>query len=75
MSRKVDFDGDKLHMDMVLKGWTPVELSRRAEVSDMTVYRYLSGQCRTAKTTKKLAQALGYPMRRYLIVPKRLRAA
>jgi transcriptional regulator with XRE-family HTH domain len=68
------YDVELLQMDMALNGWSPLELSRRAGVSGPTVYRYLSGECRTAKTTHKLATALGYPVRRYVKIPRRLRS-
>lgn len=61
------FDGAKMADDIALKGWLPVELARRAKVADMTVYRFLDGRQQTAPTAKKLARALGYSIRRYLI--------
>lgn len=53
--------------DMVLKGWLATDLARKARLSDMTVGRFFSGERRTARTAKKLAEALGYSIRRYLI--------
>ena len=56
-----------LKNDMAAKGWIPTDLAKRARVSDMTVSRFLSGERRTARTAKKIATALGYSIRRYLI--------
>lgn len=53
--------------DVALRGWLPIDLARKARVADMTVYRFLRGEQQTAPTAKKLAAALGYSVRRYLI--------
>lgn len=53
--------------DMAIKGWTKLDLAKRADVSDMTVIRFLRGERQTGRTAKKLASALGYSVRRYLI--------
>lgn len=68
MQRKsFSYDVATLMADMAEKGWLPTDLARVAEVSDMTVSRFLSGERRTPRTAKKLADALGYGVRRYLI--------
>lgn len=69
-TRKPGYDVAKMLEDMAIKGWLPVDLARAAGVADMTVYRFLDGEARTAKTAKKLADALGYSVRRYLISAK-----
>lgn len=53
--------------DMAMKGWLATDLARKARLSDMTVGRFFSGERRTARTAKKLSEALGYSIRRYLI--------
>jgi transcriptional regulator with XRE-family HTH domain len=63
----VSFNVQLMLEDMTLKGWTKLELARRAGVSDMTVIRFLRGESQTAPTAKKLASALGTSVRRYLI--------
>jgi len=63
----VQFDSQRMAEDMALKGWTKLELAKRARVADMTVIRFLRGERQTAPTAKKLARALGYSVRRYLI--------
>lgn len=73
-TRKPQYDIDRLRDDMALRGWMPTDLARVAEVSDMTVSRFLRAEAQTAKTAKKLATALGYSVRRYFI-PSRQRVA
>jgi transcriptional regulator with XRE-family HTH domain len=64
------FDGVLMAEDSALKGWTAREFALRAGVTDMTVIRFLRGERQTPKSAKKLAGALGYPLRRYLISPR-----
>ncbi|HXG71478.1 MAG TPA: helix-turn-helix domain-containing protein [Gemmatimonadaceae bacterium] len=61
------YDVARFRDDMALRGWLPTDLARVAGVSDMTVSRFLRREAQTAKTAKKLAEALGYTVRRYLI--------
>lgn len=63
----VRFDVQLVAEDMAAKGWSKLELAKRARVADMTVIRFLRGERQTAKTAKKLARALGYETERYLI--------
>lgn len=67
MATTQKFDTALLEEDMTLLGWLPIDLARKAEVADMTVYRFLRGERQTARVAKKLAEALGYTLRRYLI--------
>lgn len=69
-TQALTYDVDRLVADMAAKGWLATDLARRARVSDMTVSRFLSGHTRTARTAKKLAAALGYSLRRYLVSAK-----
>jgi transcriptional regulator with XRE-family HTH domain len=64
---RIEFDADRLQRDMVVKGWLPVDLARKAKVSHMTVHRFLRGERQTARTLKKLAHALGHDVDRYLV--------
>lgn len=66
-AERIRFDGQRMAEDMALRGWNPKHLSRIAEVADVTVYRFLRGERQTPPTAKKLADALGYSVRRYLI--------
>ena len=63
----IRFDSQRMAEDIALKGWTKLDLARRADVADMTVIRFLRGERQTARTAKKLAGALGFSVRRYLI--------
>lgn len=68
MSRTIrQFDTSRMRDDIALRGWQPADLADRAGVARSTVGRFLSGEFQTARTAKKLAKALGYSIRRYLI--------
>ncbi len=62
----VTYDTAKLATDMANRGWLARDLARAAEVSEMTVSRFLRGERQTATTAKKLAEALGFSVRRYV---------
>jgi transcriptional regulator with XRE-family HTH domain len=53
--------------DMAIKGWLPTHLAKRAKLSDQSVSRFFRGEAQSAPTAKRLARALGYSVRRYLI--------
>lgn len=61
------YDVALLETDMKAKGWLPVDLARHAKVSHMTVSRFFSGKNQTPRTAKKLAEALGRSVRRYMV--------
>lgn len=63
----IRFNAQRMAEDMALKGWTKLDLARRAQVADMTVIRFLRGEHQTAKTAHKLSKALGHSVRRYLV--------
>jgi transcriptional regulator with XRE-family HTH domain len=67
MRTRPEFDVAKLRDDMSERGWMPTDLARAAGVSDMAVTRFFRGEHRTARMAKKFADALGRPVRRYLI--------
>jgi transcriptional regulator with XRE-family HTH domain len=60
------FDVARLIADMTVRGWNNSDLARAADVSAMTVSRFLRGEAQTAKVAERLARALGYTVRRYL---------
>jgi transcriptional regulator with XRE-family HTH domain len=68
----VRFDAELMAEDMAVKGWSKLDLANKAGVVDMTVIRFLRGERQTAKTAVKLAKALGYSVRRYLISSRRV---
>ena len=70
----INYDIERLVEDMTSKGWLPTDLARRAAVSDMTVSRFLKGHTQTARVAKKLARALGFSVRRYLVSAKAVAA-
>lgn len=59
-----------LRDDMDGLGMLPIDLARKTGLSHMTVGRFFSGERQTARTAKKLAKALGYSIRRYLITER-----
>jgi transcriptional regulator with XRE-family HTH domain len=63
----IQYDAQLMAEDMALRGWTKLDLAKRARVADMTVIRFLRGESQTAPTAKKLANALGHSVRRYII--------
>jgi transcriptional regulator with XRE-family HTH domain len=75
VSTGIRFDGALMALDVARKGWKPIDLARQAEVADMTVYRFLSGERQTAPIAKKLATALGRSINRYLITGEREEAS
>lgn len=66
------FDVVLMADDLARLGWFPVDLARRADVSHMTVSRFLHREVQTARTAKKLAEALGFSVSRYLIPSSRV---
>lgn len=67
MKTDVGYDVALLKQDMARRGWLPTHLARAAGVSDMTVSRFLNGDIQTAPTAKKLAEALGRNVSRYIL--------
>jgi hypothetical protein len=61
------YDVALMQCDMEERGWLPADLARHAETSHVTVHRFFTGKARTARTAKKLADALGKPLRHYMI--------
>lgn len=61
------FDVVLMQEDMARRGWLAVDLARRARVSHMTIGRFLRGERQTSRTAHKIATALGFSVRRYLI--------
>lgn len=75
MATRTTYNVDLMATDIAAKGWLPTDLARVSQVSDMTVSRFLRSQTQTAKTAHKLARALGYSVRRYLVAAKANRTA
>lgn len=66
---RVAYDGQLMAEDAAGKGWGPQELAAQTigQVSQRTVYRFLSNEVQTVTTAKALAAALGRPVSRYLL--------
>lgn len=64
------YDTNQIAKDMALKGWLNVDLARAAGVSSQTVTRFFREDGQTARTAERIARALGYSVRRYLISPE-----
>lgn len=67
MAMRLRFDGAKVAVDMAGKGWEVPDLAAAAGLSMRTIYRFIGNEAQTTKTAKKVAAALGYSIRRYLI--------
>jgi transcriptional regulator with XRE-family HTH domain len=67
METMVAFATEQIRADMAAKGWIARDLARAADLSDARVSRFLKGEVQTARTAAKLAKALGYSVRRYLV--------
>jgi ribosome-binding protein aMBF1 (putative translation factor) len=64
------FDVALMQDDMDELGWIPADLARKASTSHVNVHRFFHGRgARTARMAKKLADALGQPLRRYIVKP------
>lgn len=61
------FDAELMASDMAKKGWMQSDMATAAGVASSTVGRFLSGKFQTTRTAVKLAKALGYSVRRYLV--------
>ena len=73
-TQRPSYNVSQMLADMAEKGWLATHLARAADVSDMTVSRFLSGDVQTAPTAKKLSKALGRSIRRYLVLPEAISA-
>ncbi len=65
------YDVERMREDMALRGWRATDLARRAKLTDTSVSRFMRGEAQSAPTAKKLAVALGYTVRRYLVSSRR----
>ena len=74
MSRTV-FDTARLERDIAAKGWQPADLADRAGVARSTVSRFLSGAFQTNRMGKRLAETLGYSVKRYLVSVEEAKAS
>lgn len=66
-TKKPQYDVARMLDDMADLGLQPAEVARRAGLHKSTVSRFLDGDFRTAPTAKRIAEALGHSVRRYVI--------
>lgn len=64
---RVIWDTKRVVTDMALRTppWNTAQLAKRAGLHYKTVDRFLNGEVQTAKTAAKIADAMGYSVRRY----------
>jgi len=55
----------RLSADMALRGWNQTDLARASQLSIVTVSNFLRGHRQTARSMAAIANALGYPIKRY----------
>jgi transcriptional regulator with XRE-family HTH domain len=67
---KPRYNAALIAQDLAERGWHGEELARRAGLSGSTVHRFLTGQMQTGKAAAKIADALGYPLKRYVLPVK-----
>lgn len=61
------YDIDRLKTDLAARGWVGTDLARAAGVSHTSVHRALGAGTVSPRMMDRLARALGYSIRRYLI--------
>ena len=66
-NRRARYDNERMFNDLVRRGWEAKDLAQKANVSHMTVSRFLSGQVQTVKMAARLSKALGHPPDHYLL--------
>lgn len=64
---RLAYNGKLAFEDMVAKSLEIEDVVRKSKLSQRTVYRFFSGELQTSNTAKRIAKALGYSTRRYLI--------
>jgi hypothetical protein len=63
----IQYNRQLMAEDAAARGWTNLEWSRRAGVSDMSVTRFLRGDSVTPKMVARLAKPLNQKVERYLL--------
>lgn len=65
MSR-TPYDTDRMREDLLERGWNDAALAARARVARSSVSRFMAGASQAPAMAKRLARALGKPLRRYV---------
>lgn len=63
----IDYDIAQIETDMTARGWMLTDLAQESGLSNSTIGRFFSGQRRTPRVAKKIANALNHPIRRYIV--------
>lgn len=65
------FDVGLMQQDMAAKGWQPIDLAEAADhMVPSTLSRFLNGHHQTARIAKRIAKALGQPLKRYIVAAR-----
>lgn len=67
MAMGLRFNGRLAAEDMAAKGLDIQDLANRSGLSQRTVYRFLNDEVQTIQSARRIASALGYSVRRYLV--------
>lgn len=67
-SRHIEYDIARMAADAAEKGWNKAMWAEAAGLLPITVSRFLRGLSQTPQNAKALADALGYPVARYIRV-------
>jgi plasmid maintenance system antidote protein VapI len=63
----IRYDVRLMRQDQAEAGLSDNGLAKLAKVGWPTIERFMSGKARTPGTAKKIAKALGYPVKRYIV--------
>lgn len=70
MRTRVEFDIERLAVDMAARGWLAPDLARAAGLAAWSVRRVLRGDRMNPRTWDRIARAMGYSAKRYVRVKK-----
>jgi len=62
-----EWNGALIQDDLLTREWTQLELAERACVTEATVSRLVNGGSVSIKLARRVARALGRPVRAYLV--------
>jgi ribosome-binding protein aMBF1 (putative translation factor) len=66
-THRVEWNRTLMREDQAAKGWNDIDLARAAEVHQTTVWRWFAGALNSPRLAKRLAKALGFSPRRYVL--------
>ena len=71
---RTTYNAERIVDDMARRGWNNSDLARAANLSNMTITRFLRREAQTAKTAERISRALGHSIRRYIILAEQIEA-